>query len=63
MITNAHPGNGTASMREPFPSTIELQKMKKSLSEVYELLEEYGPSWYPDRLRKEIQSILQANSK
>ena len=37
--------------------------MKKSLSEVYELLEEYAPSWYPERLREEIKSILQGYTK
>jgi hypothetical protein len=32
--------------------------LQAALSEVYELLEEYGPHWYSEELRRRIQSAL-----
>jgi len=57
-------GDGTLQEREPFVPNRDLQeRTRKALAECYELLELYGPSWYPERLHEEAKAVLQAHAK
>lgn len=48
-------------VREPFFSeTVRQELMKQTLRELYDLLEQYAPAWYPERLHKKAESLLQS---
>jgi len=58
------PGNCEVLRRELPASQIELQKKtRKILAELDHLLEEYAPSWYPERLRNEVKAVLQTDAE
>lgn len=44
--------------REPFVSQVEFQKVRETLQEVHDLLEQYAPAWYPEQLQKKVESVL-----
>jgi len=56
---------GSLAPRHEMPvSEIELRERTRStLAEFYNLLEQYAPSWYPERLRKKAKSVLQMYAK
>ena len=60
----SHPGDSKLSAREPFVSQIELQKqIKETLRELYDLLEQYAPAWYPQELHEKVESLLRLLEK
>jgi len=57
-------GKRELSCREPLVSQMELlENTRKTLAEFYDLLEEYAPSWYPERLRNKARSVLRMRSE
>jgi hypothetical protein len=56
-----------ASARKPFVSRVELEVQTKdaldALREVYDLLEQYAPAWYPQELHDKVGSILRQLAK
>jgi len=65
MIPNSSPrSDSMASARKPFVSRVELEvQTKDALREVYDLLEQYAPAWYPQELHDKVGSILRQLAK
>lgn len=65
MISNSSPGGDPmASAPKPFVSRIELEaQAKHALREMYDLLEQYAPAWYPQELHDKVGSILRQLAK
>jgi len=60
----SQPDNLKFSHREEFGSRLELQEqIKETMSELHDLLEEYGPAWYPQRLQEKVESTLRLLEK
>ena len=53
-----------ASARKPFVSQVELEaQTQDALREMYDLLEQYAPAWYPPELHDKVGSILRQLAK
>jgi hypothetical protein len=58
------PGDSKPSAGETSGSQIELQgQMTETLRELYDLLEEYAPAWYPQQLHEKVESLLRLLEK
>jgi hypothetical protein len=58
------PGDSKPSAGEASGSQIELQgQMTETLRELYDLLEEYAPAWYPQQLHEKLESLLRLLEK
>jgi hypothetical protein len=52
------------SAHKSFVSKVELEgRTKKAIREMYDLLEQYAPSWYPLALHKRVEALLQLLEK
>lgn len=65
MISNSSPrSDSMASARKPFVSRVELEaQTTDALREMYDLLEQYAPAWYPQELHDRVSSILRQLAK
>jgi hypothetical protein len=60
----SHPAYSKSYVRASSVSPIELQeRMKETLRELYDLIEQYAPPWYPRQLHKKAESVLQLFEK
>ena len=47
------------SARKSFASHVELEgQTKEAIREMYDLLEQYAPSWYPRELHEKVEALL-----
>jgi hypothetical protein len=46
------------SMRVEDIRAAEVLKLREALKLIYDLLEEYAPSWYSERMHKKVESAL-----
>jgi hypothetical protein len=65
MISNSSPrSDSMASARRPLVSRVELEaQTRDALREMYDLLEQYAPAWYPQELHDKVGSILRQLAK
>jgi hypothetical protein len=65
MISNSSPrSDATASARRPLVSRVELEaQTRDALREMYDLLEQYAPAWYPRELHDKVGSIFRQLAK
>jgi len=61
---NARPsqpdGSSLRGRRSFIPQNDRQEQLRTTLREVYGLLEQYAPSWWPQRLYNELEAILQS---
>jgi hypothetical protein len=59
MPNHTDPGLWRFPVSEPsVPQPERQEELTETLAKTFELLEEYGPSWYPETLRKKVQTVL-----
>jgi hypothetical protein len=56
--TNRAPGATGEKQTDTSGSTREAN-LSKVLTEIYELLESYGPTWYTEAMQKKIEAALE----